>query len=357
MPISEFALIQRFFTQQTIKNSSTRLSIGDDCALLSLPDGYELAMTTDTMVENVHFFAGTRPEQLGHKLLAVNLSDLASMGAKPLSVMLALTLPKVDEQWLTAFAKGFLNLAERYSVDLIGGDTTSGPLTLTVQAMGLVPKGKALMRSTAKPGDFIYVTGSLGDAGLGLKIIRGYNSVNPEAAYTRFHQPDPRIEAGQALIGLANACIDVSDGLAGDLGHILVQSNVGACLDWDALPLSDAVLAYINDTGDWSMPLTAGDDYELCFTISPEKAAQLIKSRTDTDCGFCLPLPPGEGSFYPPLPMGEGRGEGLQKNANRNRPQYINCRKIGVIESTPGLRLHRSGNIQPFNSKGYEHFS
>lgn len=311
MPLSEFSLIQRFFTQQKVKNSSTGLSIGDDCALLSLPDGYELAVTTDTMVENVHFFAGTSPEQLGHKLLAVNLSDLASMGAKPISVMLALTLPNVDENWLDAFSKGFLGLAERHSVELIGGDTTSGPLTLTVQAMGLVPRGKALLRSTALPGDYIYVTGSLGDAGLGLKISQGYHCANPDAALKRFNQPDPRIDAGLALLGIANSCIDVSDGLTGDLGHILAQSNVGACLDWDALPLSDAVLAYINDSCDWSMPLTTGDDYELCFTVSPEKAAQLT----------------------------------------------INCRKIGIIESEPGLRLYKSGVIQAINSKGYEHFS
>jgi thiamine-monophosphate kinase len=311
MPISEFSLIQRFFARRAFKNSSTRLGIGDDCALLSLPDGYDLAVTTDTMVENVHFFAGADPKQLGHKLLAVNLSDLASMGAKPLSVTLALTLSNADENWLTAFAEGFLSLAEQYSVDLIGGDTTSGPLTLTVQAMGLVPRGKALMRSTALPGDLIYVTGLLGDAGLGLKIEQGYHCDNPDAALQRFNQPNPQIDAGLALIGIANACIDVSDGLAGDLGHILEQSKVGACLDWDALPLSDAVRTYINDTGDWSMPLTAGDDYELCFTVSPEKAAQLT----------------------------------------------FNCRKIGVIESTPGLRLHKSGTIQPLNSKGYEHFS
>ena len=311
MPISEFSLIKRFFTQQAVKNSSTHLSIGDDCALLSLPEGYDLAVTTDTMVENVHFFAGTDPEKLGHKLLAVNLSDLASMGAKPVSVTLALTLPNVDENWLTAFSKGFLGLAERYSVDLIGGDTTSGPLTLTVQAMGLVPRSKALMRSTAKPGDFIYLTGSLGDAGLGLKISQGYRCANPDAALKRFNQPDPQIETGLALTGIANACIDVSDGLAGDLGHILEQSNVGACLYWDDLPLSDAVLSYISDTGDWSMPLTAGDDYELCFTVSPENAPQLT----------------------------------------------INCRKIGVIESSSGLRLHKSGTIQPLKTKGYEHFS
>lgn len=311
MSLSEFSLIQRFFTRQSIKNPSTRLGIGDDCALMSIPDGYELAVTTDTMVENVHFFAGTDPELLGHKLLAVNLSDLAAMGAKPVSVTLALTLPKVDENWLTAFAKGFLNLAERYSVDLIGGDTTSGPLTLTVQAMGLVPKSRALMRSAARSGDFIYMTGSLGDAGLGLKIKQGYDCADSEAALTRFNRPDPQVEAGQALIGIANACIDLSDGLAGDLGHILQQSQVGACLDWDALPLSKAVTDYINNTGDWSMPLTAGDDYELCFTISPEQAAQLKIAAT----------------------------------------------KIGVIESQPGLRLNKSGHIQLLEVKGFEHFS
>ena len=308
MPIAEFNLIQRYFTQQKIKNPSTHLGIGDDCALLTIPDGYELAITTDTMVENVHFFAGTDPEQLGHKLLAVNLSDLAGMGAKPLSVTLALTLPTVDERWLTAFAHGFLSLAEYYAVDLIGGDTTSGPLTLTVQAMGLVPKGRALMRSSAQPGDFIYMTGLLGEAGLGLKIKQGYVCEDPTAALERFNKPYPQVESGQALVGVANACIDLSDGLAGDLRHILNQSQVGACLDWEALPLSQAVKTYINETGDWPMPLVAGDDYELCFTISPHKTLN------------------------------------------------IEATKIGVIESEPGLRLNKSGFIQPLEAKGFDHF-
>jgi thiamine-monophosphate kinase len=311
MPLSEFSLIKRYFTKQRVTNLSTRLGIGDDCALLSIPDGYELAVTTDTMVENVHFFAGADPELLGHKLLAVNLSDLAAMGAKPMSVTLALTLPKVDENWLAAFARGFLKLAERYSVDLIGGDTTSGPLTLTVQAMGLVPKGLALRRSTAKPGDFIFMTGLLGDAGLGLKIHQGYCCADSKAALARFSQPEPQIQVGQDLIGIASACIDLSDGLAGDLGHILEQSQVGACVEWAALPLSNAVQTYINETGDWSMPLTAGDDYELCFTVSSEQAQKLTIAAT----------------------------------------------KIGVIESQPGLRLNKSGHIQSIEVKGFEHFS
>jgi len=311
MALSEFALIQRYFSRQKVKNLSTHVGVGDDCALMTIPDGYELAVTTDTMVENIHFFAGTDPKLLGHKLLAVNLSDLASMGAAPVSVMLALTLPTVDEIWLEAFANGFLALAERYSVDLIGGDTTAGPLTLTVQAMGLVPRGKALLRSTAKPGDFIYMTGRLGDAGLGLKINHGYKCANPDAALLRFNAPDPQVEAGLTLVDMANACIDISDGLAGDLGHILEQSGVGACLDWEVLPLSDEVLTYIQETGDWLMPLTAGDDYQLCFTVSPEKAAQLT----------------------------------------------IDCKKIGTIESEPGLRLDKSGQLQALKVKGFEHFS
>ncbi|NOT12855.1 MAG: thiamine-phosphate kinase [Methylococcaceae bacterium] len=311
MPLSEFALIQRFFCNQNTKSKSTRIGIGDDCALIAIPDGYELAITTDTMVENVHFFAGTDPKDLGHKLLAVNLSDLASMGAKPLSVTLALALPSVDESWLAEFSSGFLALAKRYSVDLIGGDTTSGPLTLTVQALGLVPRGQALLRSTAKAGDFIFMTGKLGQAGLGLKIRQGYNCSNPEAALTRFNTPYPQVETGLELLEIANACIDISDGLTGDLGHILEQSQIGACLDWDALPLSEEVLAYIQATGDWTMPLVAGDDYELCFTVSPEKAAKLT----------------------------------------------IDCQKIGIIQSESGLRLNKSGRIQPLQVKGFEHFS
>lgn len=311
MPLSEFSLIRRFFTAQKISNPSTQLSIGDDCALLSIPEGYELAITADTMVENVHFFAGADPKQLGHKLLAVNLSDLAAMGAKPLSVTLALTLPKVDEAWLTAFAEGFLALAARYSVDLIGGDTTSGPLTLTVQAMGLVPKGQSLKRSAAKPGDDIYVTGNLGDAGLGLKIRQGYRCGQPGAALQRFDQPEPRCIEGQALLGIANACIDISDGLAGDLGHILEQSGVGATIDWAALPLSAEVQAYCDATGDWRLPLSAGDDYELCFTVSSEKASSLP----------------------------------------------FDCHKIGVIETAPGLRLHKAGTLHSLKAQGYEHFS
>lgn len=308
--ISEFSLIDRFFKRHP-GNKYINLSIGDDCALLSIPPGYELAITTDTMVENVHFFADVGPYDLGYKLLAVNLSDLAAMGAKPLAVTLAVTLPKVDEEWLKAFADGFFALAEQYQLDLIGGDTTSGPLTLTVQAMGLVAQGQGLRRSTAQVGEIVCVTGWLGEAGLGLKIKQGYACTNPVNPLNRFNRPEPRISSGQALLGIANACIDISDGLAGDLGHILAQSQVGACINWDALPLSQEVLHYIDETGDWLLPLTAGDDYELCFTVSPDKLDAI-------------------------------------------RFPYS---KIGVIESLPGLRINKSGVIQPLEAKSFEHFS
>ena len=311
MALSEFSLIQRFFQQTTSANATTNLGIGDDCALMSIPAGYQLAITTDTMVENVHFFADADPEALGHKLLAVNLSDLASMGATPLAVTLALTLPQVDESWLTAFSHGFLSLAKQHQVDLIGGDTTSGPLTLTVQAMGIVPSGKALLRSSAQVGDLICLSGNIGDAGLGLKIHQGYTCANPAEALQQFNRPNPQITIGQALLGIATACIDLSDGLVGDLGHILQQSQVGACLDWSALPLSEAVLSYIAASNDWAMPLTAGDDYQLCFTLPADALER--------------------------LPTG--------------------CTVIGKIEATPGLRLNKAGAIHPLAIKAYEHFS
>jgi thiamine-monophosphate kinase len=308
--LTEFSLIDKFFKNATRQNVETRLGIGDDCALLSIPSGYELAITTDTMVENVHFFPDANPAQLGHKLLAVNLSDLAAMGAKPLAVTLALTLPKVDENWLREFSTGFLNLAQQHNVDLIGGDTTKGALTLTVQAMGLVPTGKALKRANAQVGDLIFMSGFLGDAGLGLKIMQGYKS-NSENALARFHQPTPRIETGLALRDVANACIDISDGLVSDLGHILKQSGVGATIEFEKLPLSNEVKNYIQQTGDWQMPLISGDDYELCFTTSPQNAHRVPE----------------------------------------------NCTHIGFIDAHAGLRLTKNGQIQTITTKGYEHFS
>ncbi|WP_198246264.1 thiamine-phosphate kinase [methane-oxidizing endosymbiont of Gigantopelta aegis] len=310
MSAAEFDLIARFFDWPA-KHKLNRLSVGDDCALCCVPAGHELAVTTDTMVAGVHFFETVKPAFLGHKLLAVNLSDLASMGAEPFAVTLALTLPRVDEDWLADFSAGLRQLAERYSVDLIGGDTTSGPLTLTLQAMGIVPEGLALRRDGAQPGDLIYVTGTLGGGGLGLKIAQGYQSILPEMALQRFHCPEPQLKHGLALRGIASACIDISDGLAQDLGHILAKSNVGACLDWEQIPLSASVRDYIEQTGDWQLPISGGDDYQLCFTVPPEKQHQLTTDYT----------------------------------------------RIGVIEAQPGLRINRQGKAQTIQAKGYEHFS
>jgi thiamine-monophosphate kinase len=310
--ISEFDLIRQYFTSRSAVNPVTRLGVGDDCALMSVPAGYELAVTVDSMVEDVHFFTGTDPEQLGRKLLAVNLSDLAAMGAEPVAVTLALTLPETDENWLKPFSRGFLHLAEQFSVDLIGGDTTKGHLTLSAQAMGIVPEGQALKRSGAKAGDLIFVTGQgLGDAGLGLKIEQGYLSDLPNEALQKFHTPEPRVAEGVRLRNYASSCIDLSDGMASDLMHILEQSAVGACLDWDKLPLSKAIKGYIEETGDWILPLTAGEDYELCFTVAPENIAAI----------------------------------------------NIDCSQVGVIELQKGLRIQRLGITEELGVKGFEHFS
>ncbi|MDQ7089572.1 MAG: thiamine-phosphate kinase [Methylococcales bacterium] len=311
MALSEFGLIQRFFTQPSLKNPINQLGVGDDCALMDIPDGYQLAITTDTMVENVHFFKEVDPYHLGHKLLAVNLSDLASMGAKPVSVTLALTLPHINENWLAKFSKGFLSLADHYNVDLIGGDTTRGALTLTVQALGVVPKNKAMTRSKAQIGDLIYVTGKIGDAGLGLKIKQGYYCENPAHALQQFNQPLPCINDGLAIRDLAHACIDISDGVVADLGHILEKSNVGALIEFDKLPLSNDVKTYIKKTGDWQLPLIAGDDYQLCFTLPPENAAQL----------------------------------------------NIDCQQIGMITADKKMSIQYQGKIINMNAQGYEHFS
>ncbi len=315
MALNEFELINRFFFRPYNRQTYTQLGIGDDCALMSIPEGYQLAVTTDTMVEQVHFFSDVEPHCLGHKLLAVNLSDLAATGAKPIAVSLALTLPNVNVQWLTEFANGFWRLADRYEVDLIGGDTTAGPLCLTIQAMGLVAKDAALHRSGAKPGDGIYLTGSVGDAGLGLKILQGDFSPADDLALSRFHQPQPRVEEGLLLSGLASACVDISDGLLADLGHILKSSQVGAMLDWNALQFSAAVDEYIKRTDDWKMPLNSGEDYELCFTVSADNEAKLSQLS-----------------------------------------DRIQCRKIGHIEADAGLRIKKDGQVSVCQTEGYQHF-
>lgn len=322
MPASEFSLIDRYFAAHGLRRPDVALGIGDDCALLIPPVDQQLVVTMDTLVADVHFFAAADPEGLGHKALAVNLSDLAAMGAVPAWATLALTLPRADEDWLDRFCRGLFALADRYGVQLVGGDTTHGPTTvITLQAHGFIPPGLALRRDGAKPGDGIYVTGTPGDAGLALAAAFGKVTVAPEYrddVRQRLERPEPRITQGLTLRGVASAAIDVSDGLAQDLGHILERSRVGARLEVDRLPLSPALIASLDRDAAIVTALASGDDYELCFTVPPERAAQLEAAAGSWEC---------------------------------------RCTGIGVITDEPGLQLVRADG-SPFRLErlGYDHF-
>ncbi len=286
MALTEFELIRAYFAHVGADRGDVLLGVGDDCALLRVPEGRELAVTIDTLVEGVHFLPGVNPESLGHKALAVNLSDLAAMGAEPAWVTLALTLPETDSEWLRAFSRGFSSLAERHNVRLVGGDITCGPLAISVQAQGFVGPGRSLRRDGAHVGDRIYVTGTLGDAGLALLAQQGrYDPKGyEEALAARLHTPTPRIEAGRLLTGIAHSAVDISDGLVADLGHICEMSGVGAKIYIEEIPLSPAVQAYREEGGGWDVVLYAGDDYELCFTLPPRKEALLERLREQFKC-------------------------------------------------------------------------
>lgn len=287
MALSEFDLIRNYFSKVGSVRDDVSLGIGDDCALLQVPQGFELAVSIDTLVEGVHFFPGADPESLGYKSLAVNLSDLAAMGAKPAWATLALTLPKAVPLWLEAFSRGFAGLANHYGVQLIGGDTTRGPLNISVQVHGFVEPDKALRRDAASPGDLIYVTGNLGDAGLALLVEQG--DCLPDGLgrdqINRLHRPEPRLAAGMILAGIARGGIDISDGLLSDLGHICEASGVGATVELEKIPVSPAVRSYLEKSNDWSLPLAAGDDYELCVTVPSLHRSKIeaVASRLDVD--------------------------------------------------------------------------
>jgi thiamine-monophosphate kinase len=284
---SEFALIRRFFSAVGASRDDVLIGVGDDCALLEIPPGLGLAVSLDTLVEGTHFFADVDPESLGHKSLAVGLSDLAAMGATPAWATLALTLPRPAESWLAAFARGFSALALAYGVRLVGGDMTRGPLSISVQVHGLVRPGAAIQRSGAQPGDLIWVSGTLGDAGLALRRLAAGEPLEP-GLRARLERPMPRVELGSALRGLATAMIDLSDGLAGDLGHILRASAVGAEVDLAALPLSPAVAARVEADGDWGLPLRSGDDYELCFCTAAEQDQLIGALGRALDCPLSI---------------------------------------------------------------------
>lgn len=285
MPLGEFDLIHRYFERSIEQRQDVIVGIGDDGAVVRVPPGVELVLTSDTLVAGVHFSEDIPPEDLGYKALAVNLSDLAAMGARPAWAMMALTLPQAEEAWLAAFAHGFFELAQRFSVALVGGDLTRGPLSITVQMHGFVPEGRALRRSGARAGHYIYVTGTLGDAALALtpRLIELTDTYRPYLL-GRLYRPSPRISEGLIVRPIASSAIDISDGLIADLGHILETSHVGAVLEVDRLPLSTALQKIKDKKYGWELALTGGDDYELCFTLPPEHRAVLESKRSDFAC-------------------------------------------------------------------------
>ena len=265
----EFDLIARHFTRPA---ANAVLGVGDDCALVDVSNGMDLAVSMDTMVSGTHFFPDVDPEHLGHKALAVNLSDMAAMGALPYWAMLAVTLPNVDHAWLAAFAKGFFDLAQEYNVSLIGGDTTRGPLALTVTIMGEVPAGAALKRSGAKVGNDVWVSGNVGDAALAVAHRHGkvvLDEPDYREAVMRLYEPTPRVALGQALRGLATAAIDISDGLLADLTHICRLSGVGATVELNNVPVSSIGARHFETEEGRNAILAGGDDYELVFTAHP----------------------------------------------------------------------------------------
>lgn len=269
--MKEFELIKHFFTVQAVKRKDVLLGIGDDCAVVASTEKQDIVVTTDTLVAGVHFPLETPPRAIGHKAVAVNLSDIAAMGAKPSWLSLAITLPEVDESWLADFSAGVFELCEYYNVQIIGGDTTQGPLSITITAQGLTPEGKYLSRSGAKAGDWLYVTGELGDAALALQHYKKQVTVSSEYVEkitAKLDYPKPRVLAGQSLRELASAAIDISDGLLSDLGHICKASNVGANIVLDDIPLSDIMNKTLLFDDAINLALIGGDDYELLFTVS-----------------------------------------------------------------------------------------
>ncbi len=340
MSLLEFDIIKHYFSQLTPTDNAVCVGVGDDAAVLNIPADQQLLLSIDTLVSGVHFPNQTPSNAIGHKALAVSLSDIAAMGGEPRWLSLALTLPQANTQWLQGFSTGLLQLAQQHQLALVGGDTTQGPLSISTQVHGLVPHGQAVLRSGAKVGDLVCVTGTLGDAGMALQALNlavagikppglAMPSALAESLLNRLvpalYFPQPRVAEGMALRGHVRAMIDISDGLAADLGHILTASDCGATIYVDQLPISDTMTQGLQSLYPqhwqqqaWQLALNAGDDYELCFTIAPENKREIDSLLAQFECGYHV---------------------------------------IGAIEATPGLRVQtNAGDSVKLEKNGYQHF-
>lgn len=317
----EFNLIEKYFVNRQKQRKDVVLAAGDDCALVKVPDNLSVAISTDTLVAGTHFLADANPAWVAHKALASNISDLAAMGATPSWVSLALTMPEPDEAWLAPFCTAFFELADYYGVQLIGGDTTKGPLSITLTVQGLVDADKALRRDGANIGDWVYVSGDLGDSKAGLDVVLDNDlRSKPFAAQLeqRHYLATPRVLVGQALLNLASSAIDISDGLISDIQHILQRSKVGVSLDVAQLPVSNELIQFVGSTvAAQQYALTSGEEYELCFTV-PEQNKGSIESAL-AHCGA-----------------------------------KITC--IGQIRPQGTFELHNSGQPVDWHLSGYDHF-
>jgi thiamine-monophosphate kinase len=322
--MDEFSLIRRYFQplaqpQHMAAKESVSVGIGDDCAVLNVPEGQQLVVSIDTLVEGTHFLVDTSPEQLAWRLLGASVSDLAAMGATPSWLTLALTLPQADEAWVSAFSSALFEATQLYNIQLVGGDTTRGPLTLTAQVHGFVKSGEALLRSHAQVGDLICVTGTLGDSRAGLETLLTKASPNSVVDYlrNRFYRPQPRVSTGQLISSYASSCIDISDGLLGDIQHILDQSDVGAQINPEALPLSNEIKHFTDENTAREWALSGGEDFELCFTVPPEQWVGLQAHLQTHD----VPITP-----------------------------------VGAICEIKGLQLFSQGEWRAVEANGYKHF-
>lgn len=320
MALSESALIERYFRRLGAQRADVSLGIGDDAALLDFPRDAQLVAATDTLVAGVHFPPATPPAAIGHRALAVNLSDLAAMGARPAWALLALTLPEADAGWLAEFAAGLARLAQAHNVALVGGDTTRGPLTVSLQLLGSVPHGTALTRAGGRAGDELFVSGTPGDAGAGLALLeRRLKAPEAAAAYLRerFLAPSPRVALGERLRGYASACIDVSDGLLGDAGKLAQASGTGLTLEFESVPVSEPLEEALGPEAARELALSAGDDYELCFSVPAQDSARLMHE-----------LPPERWNYH----------------------------RIGVLRAGAEVAVTRGGTVMEFSHSGYQHF-